>query len=357
MTTTSIDPKLAEQKAELAIGYLAGGLTASLIYLGDKLGLYRAMDGAGAMTSAELAERTGFAERFVREWLNQQAAAGILEYRGAGQFELTPEASLVFVDEANENSVIGMFGDFPALVSQYDRLPEVFRSGIGFTYDDGGPSIARTIDRGLGPWNRSGLIEQALPKVDGLLAKLEAGAEVADVGCGAAAGIIELAKRYPQSRFHGYDNSQNALRIARENIGAAGLTNVFLHNSDEEPLPATPRFDVVLTLDCLHDMSRPDLAAAAIRRAIKPEGTWFIMDSRCGATLEENLENPLGGFLYGISLGLCLPSSASTENGLALGTAGLPEPRMRELVEGAGFASFRAVPLEHPMNAFYEAHP
>lgn len=357
MTTTSINQELADKKAELAIGYLAGGITASLIYLGDRLGLYRAMDGAGPLTSFELAGKTGFAERFIREWLNQQATAGILEYRGEGRFELLPEASLAFVDEANPNSIIGMFGDFPAMVAQYDRLPEVFRSGIGFTYDDGGPAIARTVDRGLGPWNRSGLIEMALPKVDGLLAKLEAGAVVADVGCGAAAGIIELARRYPRSQFHGYDNSEHALQRAREHIAEAGLTNIVLHDSDTDPLPGEPRFDIVLSLDCLHDMSRPDLAATAIRRAIKPDGTWFIMDSRCAATLEENLENPLSVLLYGISLGLCLPSSASTQDGLALGAVGLPEPRMRELVEAAGFRTFREVPLEHPMNAFYVAYP
>lgn len=354
----SIETGLIEKRAELAFGYLGGAIASGMIYLGDRMGLYRALVGAGPVTSQELADRTGLSERWLREWLQQQAAADILDYRGEGRFELTEEGRLLFVDEANPASVIGLFGELPSVMGMFDRLPKAFRTGIGYTYDDGGPAMARTLERELGPWNRSALIDEALPKVGDVVAKLEAGVKVADVGCGAAAAIVALGQRFPKSEFHGYDNSLNALRLAHQAIHDAGVTNVFVHDSDVDRLPEEPTFDIVLTLDCLHDMTRPDLAAAAIRKAIKPEGTWFIVDVDCKSTFEENMENPLAPMLYGFSVMLCMSSSASSKDGMALGTVGLPEPKMQELVEAAGFRSFARVPgLTHPFNAYYEAHP
>lgn len=356
--TGSVDTARVEQIAETAFGYLSGAVVAGMIYLGDELGLYRALRDAGPMTSEEVAEHTGLHERWLREWLRGQAAADLIEYRGDGRFELTGEAALVLADEENPASVIGSFSDLPDQLLLLKRARDSFRTGAGFTYDDGGESVARSVERMLGPWNKTLLISEALPKLEGVVARLEAGARVADVGCGAAVAVVAMARAFPRSEFHGYDNSSHALQRAKANIEAAGVANAFVHDVATEPLPADEAFDLITCLDCLHDMARPDLAASAIRSAIKPHGVWFIVDVESSAEFEENLANPLAPLMYGFSILTCMASSASTPDGLALGTVGLPEPRMRELVTNAGFSRFQRVAgLEHPFNAYYEARP
>ncbi len=358
MTTAELNPALIEAKAGAAFGALIGTVTAGTIYLGERLGLYKAMRDKGPLTAAELAASTGLNERWLTEWLRAQAVATFIDFRGDGRFELSPEAALVLADEDNPASAIGAFATLPSIVSLYERLDEPFRTGIGLTYDQDGPAVAEMVDRMFAPWNKTALISEALPKVSGMVEKLEAGAKVADVGCGAGVAIISMAKAFPKSDFHGYDNSKFALARARQHLADAGVSNVTFHDSDNDPLPAKATFDVGLTLDCLHDMARPDLAAAALRRAMKPDGIWFIADIESAANWEDNFQNPLAPMLYGASLMLCMSSSASTPDGLALGTAGLPEPKMRDLVTAAGFSSFERVPdLVHPMNAYYQARP
>lgn len=356
--TTELNPAIIEQKAGIAFQYAGGAFISAAIYLGDALGIYRAMDGVGAMSSQEVASKAGLDERFVREWLYQQVAAGILD-RDGEKFVFSPEASVVFGPEQNEANMSGMFGELPGIMKVFTEVaPTGFRTGIGGTYDSFGAEGARMIDRFLGAWNRHALVPQALPRIEGLVARLEAGAKVADVGCGGGAGPVAIGKAFPKSEVHGYDNSRHAIALFNENKAKAGVSNVKIHNSDTDPLPATPTFDFVTTLDCLHDMSRPDLAAAAIRKAIKPDGAWFIADIECGNSFEENLQNPLAPFFYSASIAMCLQSSASTADGMKLGTVGLPEAKMRELVTNAGFSRFdRVAGLENPMNAYYVARP
>jgi 2-polyprenyl-3-methyl-5-hydroxy-6-metoxy-1,4-benzoquinol methylase len=360
MTTTerAIDPTRVEHLAETAFGYLTGAIVAGMIYLGDELGLYRTLRGAGPTTSDEAAKLTGLSERWLREWLRGQVAAGLFDYRGEGRYELSAEAALVLADEENPASLIGAFSDLPEQLLALKRARDSFRTGIGFTYDDGGEGVARSVERMLGPWNKTALITEALPKLGVVVDRLNTGARVADVGCGGAIAIISMAQHFPKSEFHGYDDSKYALGRAHANIREAGLSNVFVHDIAVEPLPADASFDLVTCLDCLHDMARPDLAAAAVRRAIKPDGVWLIVDIESSANFEENLSNPLAPLMYGYSILTCMASSASTPDGLALGTVGLPEPRMRELVTAAGFSRFQRVAgLEHPFNAYYEARP
>jgi len=234
-----------------------------------------------------------------------------------------------------------------------------FRSGLGKNYDGFGQDVARAMDASFGAWNRTALVPEALPRIPGLVEKLRAGATVADVGCGAGAGPIALAQAFPQTDIHGFDNSNFALQLAEENKARAGVENVTFHNPDLDPLPSTPTFDFVMTLDCLHDMPRPDLCAAAIRQAIKSDGVWFIVDIDGQATTEQNLQNnPMAAFFYAGSIALCLQSASSTADALKLGTFGLPEPKMRQLVTAAGFSQFRRVQgLQHPFNAYYEVRP
>lgn len=354
-STPAIDPGRVERVAEAAFGYLSGAVVASMIYLGDELGLYRSLQGAGAVTAEEAAKRTGLNERWVREWLLGQAAAGLIEHRGDGRFELTGEAALVLADEENAASLLGAFSDLPEQLQAAKRARDSFRTGVGFTYDDGGVGVARSVERMLGPWNKTLLITEALPKLGGVVEKLERGARVADIGCGAAIADVAMARRFPNSEFHGYDDSKYALERARANIRDAGVSNVFVHDIAVEALPVDASFDLVTCLDCLHDMARPDLAAAAVRKAIKPDGTWFIVDIECSPDFVENLANPMAPLMYSYSILTCMASSSSTLDGLALGTLGLPEPRMRELAMTAGFSRFQRVPgLEHPFNAYYE---
>lgn len=359
MTTQAreIDMEVVEAKANAAFGYLAGAVVSTMIWLGDELGLYRAMAGAGPLTSDELAGRTGLKERWLREWLGSQAAAGLIEYAG-GKFELSPEAALVLADEENPASAIGGFACLPDQLAEARKAPASFRNGIGNTYDDGGEPVAIGVERMFAPWHKTMLTTTALPALPGVVDKLTAGARVADVGCGAGIAGVVLGKTFPNTQVDGYDTSRLALARAAENIRESGVENFRVFNPDDGfGLPATPTYDLVMTLDCLHDMTRPDIVAQAIRRAIKPDGHWFIVDIESG-DIEQNIQNPLGGMMYGFSILSCMSSSAATPDGLALGTVGLPEPKMRELALGAGFSSFGRVPgMEHPFNAFYLARP
>lgn len=357
-TSVSLNPEAVEQKIGAAFAALGGAMIANMIHIGERLGLYRAMAGSGTLTSADLATKTGLSERFLREWLYQQAASGVIEHRGGGLFELSPEGAMVFADTENPMSQIAIFEYLPALTSMMHEAQNGFRLGLGNTYDDHGEEGARMMDASFGAWNRTSLVSEALPKIPGLIERLNAGARVADVGCGAGAGPIAVARAFPQCEVHGYDNSLHALKVGEENKAAAGVTNVTFHNPDIDSMPSAPTFDFVMTLDCLHDMARPDLAATAIRNAIKPDGVWFIVDIDGAGTPEENLQNPMAGFLLGASVAICLQSSASTEDGMQLGSLGLPEPRMRELVANAGFTQFKRVDgLTHPLNAYYEVRP
>ncbi|MGE0601642.1 MAG: class I SAM-dependent methyltransferase [Dehalococcoidia bacterium] len=349
------DPAVIEQKIGAAYGAMGGLLAAAMLYVGDELGLYKQMNGSGVFTSEDLARKSGLAERFVREWLFQQAASGVIEHRGDTSFEMLPEAGLVFADEQFPLGMSSVLKYLPKFFNDALTSGEAFRTGIGRTYDSFGEDGAREIDAMFGGWNRSSLVGDALPKVQGVVERLAAGGAVADVGCGAGTAAIAIGKAFPKAQIHGYDNSKQALKVAAENLKAAGISNVTFHNPDDDPLPSTPTFDLVTTLDCLHDMARPDIVASAIRKSMKPDGAWFIVDMDAAPTAAENLANPMAPMLFAASVMMCLQSSASTPDGLGLGTVGLPEPEMRRLTAQAGFGRFARVPgLEHPMNAYYE---
>jgi ubiquinone/menaquinone biosynthesis C-methylase UbiE len=357
--SAQIDPSVLKDKAENAFGFLTGFFAAANIHLGDQLGLYAAMREAGPVTAAELAGKIGYKERWVREWLRGQAASGLITYRGDARFEMTPEEAMVLADGTNPASMVGAFQCVPLVAGLIDRMPQSFRTGLGYSFDSMGPAGAQWIEAFLGPWNRSMLVEVALPTLTDVVEKLEKGAKVADVGMGAAVALVTMAKWFPTSEFHGYDNSRHALTRAKANVHEGGVSNVFLHDAEKETLPADRSFDLVTCLDCLHDMTHPEKAAAAIHRALKPDGTWFIVDVNGKDSFEENLaESSIAGFGYTASVLCCMAASACVEDGGAHGTMALPESKMRELVKNAGFTRFRRIEeLEHPFNAYYEARP
>ncbi len=353
-----VDGEKLEGKIRQVYGLLGGAVLSGMIYLGDRMGLYKAMAEAGPVTSTSLAEGCGLKERWVREWLQGQGAAGLVEYLGDGRFELSPEAEIVLAQEHHPAFAAGTFAGLPAQMKVIEALPQSFETGLGLPYDAFGEDGNRGVERGFAPWFRTLLVPLALPQLDGVVDKLGRGAEAADVGCGAGVAVIEMAKAFPNSSFHGYEISRHCLELAERNRAEAGVQNAHFHHVDESPMPDSPRFDLVTTFDCLHDMAHPRRAMDAIRAAIKDDGTWFIADIKAHATYEENVErNPMAAMMYGFSVMSCMSSALSEPDGAGLGTLGFHEDLAREMTEAAGFSRFRRCELDHPMNAYYEVRP
>ena len=356
--SSKVDMEKAQKKAEQIFGLLGGALVSGMIYLGDRLGFYRALQSGEPVTSDELARKMGLHERWVREWLQGQAAAGLIDYKGDGRFALSPEAAFVLADENSPLFLAGGFCALPTQMAILEKLPESFKTGLGLPYDALGPEGARGVERLLAPWYRTQLVPTALPKLDGVVSKLKAGAKAADVGCGGGIAALEMAKAFPQSRFHGYDISKYALERAEKNKATAGVSNVTFHDASREPMPGDASFDFISTFDCLHDMAHPEVVISAIRKALKPEGTWIIADIHGQPTFEQNLtDNPLAALMYGFSVLCCMSSAMSEPNGAGLGTLGFPEPVARRMVTEAGFTRFKSHDFHNPINAYYEVRP
>jgi 2-polyprenyl-3-methyl-5-hydroxy-6-metoxy-1,4-benzoquinol methylase len=357
MTTPTLDPAKIDAAADRAIGYLSGAAISAMVYLGDQLGLYRVLRDSDRLTSTELASRSGLDERWVREWLHSQASAGLLEHGPEGVFGLSAETAAVLADEGHPAFVGGGFALIFPLLQRWDRLFESFRSGRGVPYNDLGLEHAVGESRFSSPWMRANLVPVILPGLDDVVPKLDQGAKVADVGCGSGRALLEMARAYPRSEFHRYDSSEVAIRLAQQNLTGAGLANVHFHRTAASTLAADENFDFILTWDCLHDMTDPAGAMRSIRAAIKPDGTWLIVDINGQPTPQENYRHPLGGLLYAISVLDCLACSTYQEGGAGLGTLGLPEPVARKMVAEAGFTRFLVRDFGNPLNSFYEVRP
>jgi 2-polyprenyl-3-methyl-5-hydroxy-6-metoxy-1,4-benzoquinol methylase len=287
-----------------------------------------------------------------------QAAAGLVEYQGEGRFELSPETAAFLADENSPKLAVGIFSDIPQRMAVLEKLPDSFRTGLGLNYDARGPEGARGIERVFGNWYRFMLVPQVLPQLDGVTPKLQTGAKVADVGCGAGVALIEMAKVFPQSHFHGYDISQHALRRAEANKAEAGARNTTFHDAATDGLPPDGSFDLITTFDCIHDMTRPVEMIQTIRKALKSDGTWFIADVKSLPTFEENLaKNPMTTLLYAFSVMGCMSSALSEPGGAGLGTLGFNESVAREMTAEAGFTRFKRHDFENPLNAYYEVRP
>jgi 2-polyprenyl-3-methyl-5-hydroxy-6-metoxy-1,4-benzoquinol methylase len=357
MTTDALDPRKVEEVTDKAIGYLSGAGVSALAYLGDRLGLYRALSESGPSTSAELAAKAALHERWVREWLHGQASAGLVRYAGDGRFELTAEQAAVLADEDNPAFVGGGFALMIPLLQRWESLFESFRTGRGVPYNDLGADHAIGESRFSSPWMRTNLVSVILPGLDGVVPKLAAGAKVVDVGCGSGKALLEIANAYPRSECHGYDSAELAIGFAKENLAKSALRNVTLHHAAANSLPRDASFDFILTWDCLHDMTEPVEAMRAIRAAIKPDGTWLIVDINGMPTPEENYSHPIGALLYSLSVLDCLACSTHKEGGAGLGTLGLPEPVARKMATEAGFTRFTVRDFGNPLNSFYEVRP
>lgn len=346
-------------------GAMTGAMTLSLIYIGDRLGLYKAMKAAGGpITSTQLAESLALSERWVREWLLQQAASRLVECDADAQhYWLTQAQQDVMVNEEGPDAspyfFAGAAGGTLNLTDHRDMLLDCFKTGAGLSYDRHGKECAMGVKRELGVWTRHFLVSR-VSSIPGLLPRLEAGAKVADVGCGAGLAVCLLAAAFPKSEIHGYDISHNALELARADAESQGLGNAHLHDCSkpEGEMPSGPEFDFVLVNDALHDMAHPEQALAAIRRSIKSDGLFLIADIKGLGAPAKNIEGlPMASLMYGFSVLCCMSSGLSQEGGLGLGTLGFHAEVAEKMVHEAGFTQFEPLDWESHMNAYYLVRP
>lgn len=334
--------------------YKMGEQVSLMIHLGDRLGIYKAMHGAGPFTSTDLADKLGLNERILREWLLGQAAAKLIDRNDDGSFQLTAVQGTVLADEAGSLSFAAGAFRGGTDSSHVDALVASFHSGIGVTYEQQGTAAAAGLARMTGPWSRLALTSTILPALDGVVAKLEAGAKVIDIGCGAGVTAATIAAAFPNSHCVGYDPSSIAIGMARDRVEEAGLTNATFVEAPAEELPPDADADLIICFDCLHDMPFPNKAASAIRSAVADEGTWLIKDIRSTGSFEKDRRNPLLAMFYGFSVASCLQSAMSEPDSMALGTLGLHPEQAEALVREAGFGSFTTHEFDDAANLYYE---
>ena len=338
-----------------AVQDMGAALHAALIVIGDKLGFYRAMADGKPVTAVQLAERTGTAERYVREWLNANAASKYIEYHPESQtYSMTPEQAFILGMDDTPVHLPGFFHMVASCMKDEEKLVETFRTGKGFGWHEHEKGLFEGCERFFRPNYLANLTTNWIPALEGVEEKLKRGARVADVGCGHGASTILMAKAYPASQFTGFDYHEASIQHARRQAAAAGLADRV--NFEVAPAKNFPGkgYDLIAFFDCLHDMGDPAGAATHVRQALAPDGTWMVVEPFAGDDLSANL-NPIGRIYYSASTMICVPASLAQEVGLGLG-AQAGEARIREVVTAGGFSHFRRA-AETPFNLVFEARP
>jgi ubiquinone/menaquinone biosynthesis C-methylase UbiE len=336
-----------------ALGDLGAAISGLMVYLGDQLGLYKAMAAAGPVTPAEVAARTETDERYVREWLDNQAAGGYVIYDATARtYELPPEQALALADEDSPAFLPGGFTGIVAAYVDADTFVDAFRTGRGVGWHEHDSRLFVGTERLFRPGYKGYLVSDWIPKLDAVDSKLRDGGTAADVGCGHGASTILMAQAYPSSRFVGYDYHAASIDTARRRASEAGVADRVRFEVASAKDYAQDGYDLVTFFDCLHDMGDPVGAAVHARRALADGGTVMLVEPFADDRPEDN-HNPLGRAFYGFSTVICTMASRAQEVGLALG-AQAGEARLRELFEQAGFTSFRRA-TETPMNIVFEA--
>ena len=350
-----LDAAKLEQFVFRAVDEVGATLNAALVVMGDRLGLYRALAGAGALTPGELAARTGTGERYVREWLNAQAAGGYVEYHPSeGRYSLAPEQTVALTDQDSPAYLPGFFEIALGSVLDSPRITDAVRSGAGFGWHEHNQHVHDGCERFFRPGYNANLIDAWLPALDGIVEQLQRGARVADVGCGHGASTILMAGAFPNSTFAGSDYHAGSIETARRRAADAGIADRVRFEAAPAAAYTGEDYTLVTMFDCLHDMGDPVGAARHVLRTLAPDGTWMIVEPAAGDRVEDNL-NPVGRAYYGFSTLLCTPASLSQDIGLALGAQAGPA-RIEQVVTEAGFTRFRRV-AETPFNHVYEARP
>ncbi len=334
---------------------LGATVAAAGVVIGDRLGLYKALAGAGPSTPEELAAATGTHQRYVREWLAGQAAGGYASYDpGTQRYSLTPEQAFALADENSPAFVPGAFQLACASIRDEPMITNAFRTGQGVGWHEHNHDVFAGCERFFRPGYAANLVSTWIPALDGVQHKLETGARVADVGCGHGASTVLMAQAYPASTFIGFDYHAESIEQARKRASEAGVAErcqFEVASAKDFPLGG---YDLVTTFDCVHDMGDPGTAAARVRAALASDGTWLLGEPAAGDHVEDNL-NPVGRAYYGFSTLLCVPNSLSQEGAAALG-AQAGESALRNVVTSAGFTRF-AVAAQTPLNLVLEVRP
>ncbi len=358
MATASRQP-IDESKLNAFLGQaiteMGAAMNAALIILGDKLGLYKAMAGAGPLTSVQVAQKTQLNERYVREWLSAQAAGGFLTYDAAGQtFTLPPEQAFALAMEDSPVYLPGFFFIVSSVMKDVPKIEEGFRTGKGVGWHEHDHELFHGTEKFFRPNYRAHLVSEWIPALEGVEEKLQAGAKVADVGCGLGTSVILMAQAYPKSTFVGFDYHDRSVELAREAAKRAGLGDrVKFEVASAKNYPGDG-YDFIAFFDCLHDMGDPEGAARHALKSLDRDGTWMIVEPFANDRLEDNL-NPIGRVFYSASTTLCTPASLSQEVGLALG-AQAGEARLTKVLRDAGFTRVRRA-TQTPFNIILEARP
>ncbi|QQS40862.1 MAG: class I SAM-dependent methyltransferase [Acidobacteriota bacterium] len=336
------------------VGDLGATMAAGTVVIGEKLGLYKAFGGPNEpVTAAELASRTDTNERYVREWLNAQAAGGYVEYDAdSDSYFMTDEQAFVLTDENSAAYLPGAFILATSALKATPKITERFRTGDGLGWHEHDEGLFCGTELFFRPGYATHLVNEWIPSLDGIEEKLKAGAKVADVGCGHGASTILMAQAYPNSEFHGFDYHEGSIETARKKAEAAGVSDrVTFEVAKSKEYPGSG-YDLVTFFDCLHDMGDPVGAAAHVKESLAEDGSWMIVEPFAGDRVQDNL-NPVGRVYYSASTLICTPASLSQEVGLALG-AQAGEARLRDVVTEGGFGSLRRT-AETPFNIILEA--
>jgi SAM-dependent methyltransferase len=347
----AIDEAKLEQLIHKVIGDVAGAMSLFMAYLGDRAGVFEAMDGAGPLTCEALAVKTGLSPKYLHEWLGSVAAAGYVTFHSNNEtFELTPEQALVFTREGQPANLQGFVQILFSQFETHEKAVEIFKSGKGRPWSDHTACCFCGTDRFFRPGYAANLVESWIPSLAGVEAKLKAGAKVADIGCGHGSSTVLMAQSYPNSTIVGIDFHAPSIEAARAKAAEAGVNNVEFVVASAQDYPGEG-FDFACIFDALHDMGDPVGAARHIRETLAPGGTFMLVEPRAGDTMAENM-HPIGQIFYAASTVVCTPASLAQEVGLGLG-AQAGQKRLTEVCREAGFAKVRRA-AETPTNMVLE---
>jgi 2-polyprenyl-3-methyl-5-hydroxy-6-metoxy-1,4-benzoquinol methylase len=348
----SPDPRKLEELLGRVVGDIGAAMSAALVSLGDRLGLYRAL-GAGPATSAELAGRSGVSERMVREWLLNQASGGYISYdASSNRYFLTTEQAMAFADENSPAFMVGAFDIIASAHRDQHKVAEAFKSGKGMAWGAHDACLFCGTERFFGANYRANLIQSWIPALEGIGARLRDGGHAADVGCGHGASTILMAAAFPASTFSGFDFHTPSIDCAMKRASQAGAKNARFAVAESSAFPEAPGgYDLVTCFDCLHDMGDPVACAKTVHKRLKPGGTWMVVEPAAGDRIEENL-NPVGRVFSAASTMICVPASMAY-GGPALGACAGPA-KIIETIKAGGFNAVR-VAVRTPFNLIFEA--
>ncbi len=351
-TQLSIDEEKLQAFLGKVVTDLGGASSVPLILMGDRLGLYQAMASGGPVTSQELAASTGLHERYVREWLLNQTASGYIEYDPTRErYTLPPEHAIALLDTSSMAYVGGLFYSVEAALKAQERIAQAFRTGEGLAWGDQAPELFPATECMFRPGYEANLVQSWIPALDGMHERLQAGATVADVGCGYGASTIVMAQAFPNSRFFGFDPHAPSIEAARRSAEKAGVSDrVTFKVASAQDFPGTD-YTLVAFFDCLHDMGDPLGAIAHTAQALSPEGSVLLVEPMAGEAIEDCV-NPVARLFTAGSIFLCTPNAIATGD-IALGNQ-VPEQKLREIVRAGGLSQFRRV-AETPFNRIFEA--